>query len=79
MLLLCLMPWLAFAQHSYSSRVVDAKTGEGIPYATVRASATEGTQSDLEGRFSIECPPATALVISCMGYEKLTIKASSLG
>lgn len=79
LLLLCLMPWLAFAQHSYSSRVVDAKTGEGIPYATVRASATEGTQSDLEGRFSIECPPATALVISCMGYEKLTIKASALG
>ena len=78
-LALCLMPWVAFAQQSYSSRVVDAKTGEGVPYATIRVSATEGTQSDLEGRFSIECPPATELLISCMGYEKLTIKASALG
>ncbi|MCY7350679.1 MAG: TonB-dependent receptor plug domain-containing protein, partial [Cytophagaceae bacterium] len=53
-----------------SGRVTD-EAGAGIPGATVRlkASATVGTSTDREGRFSLSLPDGTGtLVVSSVGY-----------
>ncbi len=57
-----------------SSRVVDAATGEGIPYATVEFGTGLGVITNEEGRFSFnddkEGNWADSLHVSCIGYEK---------
>ena len=61
-----------------SSKVVDAKTGEAIPYATVQYGENRGIITNDEGEFSLYLKSQTApdsLYISCMGYEKTAISA----
>ncbi len=59
-----------------SSRIVDAKTGEAIPYATIQYGDSRGIITNDEGAFSLYLSNSTApdsLYISCMGYEKTAI------
>ena len=62
---------------SISSRVVDTKTNEGIPYATVQFSEHRGIITNEEGRFSINLNPGLeqqdSIYISSMGYKKTAI------
>jgi hypothetical protein len=57
-----------------SSKVVDKKTKEGVPYATVQFSDNDGTVTNEEGRFSVDLKAAKteqdSIYISCMGYER---------
>lgn len=77
LLFVCLAAPLS-AQQTFSSRVVDAKTGEGIPYATIRGAGMNGTQANIEGYFSLKAQPQETLHISCMGFETQHVKASQL-
>lgn len=57
-----------------SSRLVDAKTQKGIPYATVQYGEHQGVITNDEGRFSFVLQEGASLpdsiYISSMGYEK---------
>lgn len=70
-----------FAQErldSVSAVIRDAATGEPVPYANVYVSATCGTISNYDGEFSLRCLPSDVLRISCIGYKKVSCKASEL-
>lgn len=72
MLLVCS---LAFAQNITVSGVVkDASTGETIPAAAVVVKGTTtGTQTQLDGSYSIAAPSNGTLVISCVGYKTVEV------
>lgn len=68
----------AFIQaQSYSATIVDAKTGDPIPFATVQLSENRGTITNEEGVFAIDLAQVVKLkdsvYISSMGYEKVGI------
>ncbi|RMB63498.1 carboxypeptidase-like regulatory domain-containing protein [Dokdonia sinensis] len=62
---------------SYSATVLDAKTGEPIPFATIQLSKNRGTVTNGEGIFSIDMEDVAKLrdsvFISSMGYEEVSI------
>ncbi len=62
-----------YAQCPVSGVVMDAQTGEPLPYANIFYDQTTiGTSSDLEGKFYMEhCPPAaeSTIVVSYVGYQ----------
>ncbi len=76
-LLLWIGSGVASAQSaSVSSRIIDAKTGEGIPYATVQYAENKGIITNDEGEFSLYLAPSISfdsLYISSMGYEKTAV------
>lgn len=57
-----------------SSRLVDAKTQKGIPYATVQYGENQGVITNEEGRFSFVLEEGISLpdsiFVTSMGYEK---------
>ncbi len=67
---------LASAQ-TLSSRLVDAKTKEAIPYATIQYEENKGIISNDEGRFSLTLDELKtkpdSLIISSMGYERTAL------
>ncbi len=62
-----------------TSKVVDKKTGEPIPYATVQISENQGIITNEEGSFSLNLDNSLSeidsIYISSMGYEKVGIAA----
>jgi hypothetical protein len=60
---------------TYSSRLLDAKTKKGIPYATIQYGKNQGVITNDEGNFSFTLEEHTKLpdsiYVSSMGYEKL--------
>jgi len=68
-----LMGFPIFAQ-TVSSRLVDAKTQKGIPYATIQYGENQGVITNEEGRFSFVMEEGTSLpdsiYVTSMGYEK---------
>ncbi len=62
---------------SFTSRLVDAKSGQGIPYATIQFGQNSGVITNEEGLFTLNLKASAeqqdSLYISCMGYEKLAI------
>ena len=73
-----LLPVSAFAQQTLTARVVDAETGEPLPYVSIYITAGNGTLSNEEGEFSINAQPDDTLRLSCIGYEKLRLKAADI-
>ena len=79
-----LILWLtavnSFGQ-SFSSRLIDSKTGQGIPYATIQYGQNAGVITNEEGLFSLSLDDGTtqrdSLYISCMGYEKMAVPFKS--
>ncbi|GAA4275111.1 hypothetical protein GCM10022258_44070 [Aquimarina gracilis] len=67
---------MASAQ-TIASRIVDKKTNEPIPYATIQLSENQGIITNEEGRFSVTLedtrPQTDSIYISSMGYEKIGI------
>ena len=72
-LFLVLTSFSSIAQ-SVNSKVVNEKTKEGIPYATIQYGEQQGIITNEEGRFSLALDQINALqdsiYISSMGYEK---------
>lgn len=65
-----------------SSRLVDAKTQKGIPYATVQYGEFQGVITNEEGRFSFILEESTetldSIYVSSMGYEKTGLTLEQL-
>ena len=80
--LLCLSLFLAgtpvWAQQSVTGRVVDDRTGEPVPYATVYVSQSNGTLTNEEGRFQLTLEPADSVTVSFLGYAKRRFLARDL-
>ena len=61
-----------------SGVVTDAATGEPLIGASVLIKDTStGCITDLDGRFSLDAPAGTELVISCIGYEDFLYTVST--
>ncbi|WP_420604291.1 carboxypeptidase-like regulatory domain-containing protein [Flagellimonas sp.] len=69
-----LIPGGIVSAQTISSKLVDAKTQKGIPYATVQYGEHQGVITNEEGRFSFVLDQAVAdqdsIYISSMGYQK---------
>ena len=51
-------------------KVVDANTGEGVPFASLQLKGTlTGTSTDAEGSFVLTVPSRSTLIISSIGYQ----------
>lgn len=74
-LLLCLP--LA-AQQTYRARVVDAETGDALPYVSIYIAAGRGTITNSNGYFVIEAEPETQLSFRYVGYEPRQVTANGL-
>lgn len=67
-----------WAQQKYSSRVIDDKTGEALPYASIYIAEGNGTLTNHDGEFTVLANQDDTLRISYVGYEKMFVKASDL-
>ncbi|PHI19895.1 hypothetical protein CEQ90_10915 [Lewinellaceae bacterium SD302] len=67
------------AQTSYSGRVVDEASGEGLPFATVKIKDSDrGTVTDVEGNFFLlNAPDSTTLLISYVGFTNYAVKVNA--
>ena len=80
-LLFVLSSALSFAEGEgvpCQGRVVSAETGEALPFVSIYVREGVGTMTNEEGEFSIVVNDDDVLQVSCMGYEKLHVKASSI-
>ena len=78
-LLFVLSSALSFAEGegvSCQGRVVNAETGEALPFVSIYVRQGVGTMTNEEGEFSIVVNADDILQVSCMGYEKQQVKAS---
>ena len=62
----------------YSSRVVDARTGEPLVSATVAVASDKATVTNGDGVFSINADADDVLKISYIGYKSITVKVKEL-
>jgi Ca-activated chloride channel homolog len=63
-------------------RVIDARTGKGIPYASVAIPAAKrGALTDVDGRFRIERVPAGtySLKVQSLGYRPVVMDSLGVG
>ena len=74
-LLLCLP---LGAQQTYRARVVDAETGEALPYVSIYVAAGRGTISNSNGYFVVEIEPTEQLSFRYVGYETKQVLADAL-
>ena len=70
---------VAYAQNvKITGTVVDADSGEPIIGAAVIVpGTTQGTSTDIDGKFTLDAPAGTDLEFSCIGYSTITVKAVS--
>ena len=61
------------------ARVIDAKTGERLPFASVYISGQNSTISNAEGEFVIDADSADVLRISYVGYKTVRLRAVDIG
>ena len=71
-------PVQLFSQFKLSAKIVDAKNGDVLPYASVYISAEYGTMSNLEGDFTVMANEDDNIKISYIGYKTIVLKASML-
>ena len=62
---------MAIAQNiQVKGKVVDANTGEGVPFASVQLKGTmTGTSTDADGTYFLTVPSRSTLVFSSIGYQ----------
>jgi iron complex outermembrane receptor protein len=65
---LCVLSTAAFSQKSLKGKVVDAATGKPLVGASVSFSAKDGTVTDKDGMFSVNCNTTSRITISFVGY-----------
>lgn len=59
-------------------RVVDAETGQALPYVHISASEGKATLTNVEGEFQLQADEKDVLTFSFVGYNKLSIKAGNV-
>ena len=79
-LLLLLLAASASAQRLHvDARIIDAKTGERLPFASVYINGQNNTISNAEGEFAINADSADVLRISYVGYKTVHLRAVDIG
>lgn len=67
----------SYGQHTFSSKLLDSKTEQPIPFATIQFNSKSGVISNDNGEFNItikrDIKASDSLVISCLGYEEKRI------
>ena len=77
-LFLALLTQITFAQERAVSGVVSDETGLPIPGVTILLKGTKnGTQTDIDGKYSIKVDPDQMLVFSYLGLKSQERKASA--
>jgi TonB-linked SusC/RagA family outer membrane protein len=77
-LLLVLIAQVSFAQGRSVSGTVTDNSGMPLPGVSILVKGTsEGTQSDFDGKFSINVTPTQTLVFSYVGMKTQEVKATS--
>ena len=61
------------------ARIIDAKTGERLPFASIYISGQNSTISNAEGEFAIDADSADVLRISYVGYKTVHLRAVDVG
>ncbi len=70
---------LANAQDMASGTIIDELTGQVLPGANVLVKGTvRGTQTDFDGKFSIQAEIGNTLIISYLGYKRKEILLDNL-
>lgn len=74
--MICLLSVTEAVMAQISGKVIDAKTGEPIPYAYVGYRDINNllTKTDLNGKFTIERKEGEELYVSMLGYDEWTRK-----
>lgn len=70
-----------FSQQQYLKGVVQADSGEPIPFANILLSDGRGGETDLNGNYSITIPVGVdnlVLAVSCVGYVSDTLRWNRL-
>ncbi|MBX2828533.1 MAG: carboxypeptidase-like regulatory domain-containing protein [Flavobacteriaceae bacterium] len=79
-LFLLLLSGIASFGQSFSAKVIDAKTGTPISFATVQTGEHQGLITNEEGVFTVQLQdlkhPQDSLYVSSMGYERLGMTAT---
>lgn len=71
-LLLFLIPIFSFSQTQIHGIIIDSKTNQPLPFATITTSSNFGTLTDVDGIFNIKAEKkVTQISISYVGYESL--------
>jgi hypothetical protein len=84
LLFLVALPVFLHAQYKITGRVLDARTKESIPFATIRfGDSGQGMVAGLDGRFEVPAENATGITyleVSCLGYrpKKVILPATDL-
>lgn len=58
----------SFAQNKLKGRVTDANTGSALHGATI-TFGKNGTSTDAQGNFSVDCSKSNSITVSFIGYE----------
>lgn len=74
-LFLLLSASLPAQELTVQGRLVDAETGEPLPYATVYKGEGRGALTNVEGDFRLYASAQDLLTFSFVGYDKLQLKA----
>ena len=77
-LFLVLLALPLHAQQSYHARVVDAETGEALPFVNVYQASGKGCVTNLEGDFTIMADSEDSLRFSFVGYKTSRWKAGEM-
>ena len=68
----------AVCQQLIEGKIVDAETGQPIPFASIGVVGTsKGTSSNLSGQFTLTITGSASLKITCVGYESKEINSTS--
>ena len=59
-------------------RVVDAETGEALPYVSIYAGEGKGTLTNDDGDYKIKAGEGDTLSFSCIGYNKQAFPANQI-
>jgi hypothetical protein len=75
--LILLLPFLSISQNQIQGIVIDGKTKQPLPFATITTSVNFGTLTAVDGKFSIKSVKTISQIrISYIGYEPVIIPIS---
>ncbi|SHK35198.1 TonB-linked outer membrane protein, SusC/RagA family [Reichenbachiella agariperforans] len=75
---MCLLSFWASAQTTVTGVVTSSEDGESVPGATVLVKGTtNGTITDLDGKYSLSVPESATLVVSFVGFEQQEVAVGS--
>lgn len=76
---LCLLLIAGASEKRIQSTVVNAETGEAIPYVNIKVRGRSvGTSAAKDGSFSLDCLPDEELIFSAVGYKERVLKVEQV-